>query len=86
MLPPTVIDCVYILKPPDFYNGSREMNPGAFISVAGALPTEISPQPLPPCGFFFLTLRFIPGPHRNQSHAIPLIYVPWLKFYNASFC
>lgn len=53
MLPPTVIDCVYILKPPDFYNGSREMNPGAFISVAGALPTEISPQPLPPCGFFF---------------------------------
>lgn len=53
MLPPTVIDCVYILKPPDFYNGSREMNPGAFISVTGALPTEISPQPLPPCGFFF---------------------------------
>lgn len=53
MLPPTVMDCVHILKPPDFYKGSREMNPGAFISVAGALPTETSPQPLPPWFFFF---------------------------------
>lgn len=84
MLPPTVMDCVHILKLPDFYKGSREMNPGAFISVAGALPTETSPQPLLPC--FFFDPQIYSRTSQKPAHAIPLIYVPWLKFRNASFC